>query len=85
MIKSADIVARSLLNKHHVAVKLGMFTFRMYQPFVKDLARAFAAGRDRCVDTRSAKILSGHNIAAYVPAQVGTEGISMVRQEICLL
>ena len=45
MSKSADIVARSLLNKHHVEVKLGMFTFRMYQPFVKDLARAFASGR----------------------------------------
>lgn len=45
MSKSADIVARSLLNTHHVSVKLGVLKFRVYQPFVKDLARAFAGGK----------------------------------------
>ena len=45
MSKSADIVARSLLNTHHASVKLGVLTFRVYQPFVKDLARAFAGGK----------------------------------------
>ncbi|WP_418409317.1 hypothetical protein [Alistipes sp.] len=44
MSKSANIVAKSLLNTHHVSVKLGMMRFRVYQPFVKDLARAFAKG-----------------------------------------
>ena len=45
MSKSADIVARSLLNTHHASVKLGVLKFRVYQPFVKDLARAFAGGK----------------------------------------
>ena len=45
MSKSADIVARSLLNTHHASVKLGVLTFRVYQPFVKDLARAFVGGK----------------------------------------
>ena len=33
------------MNTHHASVKLGVLTFRVYQPFVKDLARAFAGGK----------------------------------------
>ena len=34
-----------MLNTHHASVKLGVLKFRVYQPFVKDLARAFAGGK----------------------------------------
>ena len=45
MSKSANIVAASLLNKHHVIVRIGRLNFRFYQPYIKDLARAFADER----------------------------------------
>ena len=45
MSKSAGIVAASLLNKHHVTVRIGRLSFRAYQPCIKDLARAFANER----------------------------------------
>lgn len=36
-----NIVARSLLNKHFVVVRIGIFRLKVYQPLVKDLARIF--------------------------------------------
>ena len=53
MSKSANIVAASLLNKHHVIVRIGRLNFRFYQPYIKDLARAFADERlDLSIDGR---------------------------------
>lgn len=42
MSKSSAIVSKSLLNRHFVIVRLGRIRIKIYQPFVKDLARAFA-------------------------------------------
>ena len=33
------------MNTHHASVKLGVLTFRVYQPVRYDLARAFAGGK----------------------------------------
>lgn len=40
-MNSLNIVALSLLNKHFVRIKIGIFSFKVYQPFIKDLARVF--------------------------------------------
>lgn len=45
MSKSANIVALSLLNKYYIRVKLGYVRFRVYQPFINDLVRAFAGDK----------------------------------------
>lgn len=42
MSKSSSIVAMSLLNRHHVGIRIGRLTFRVYQPYIKDLVRAFS-------------------------------------------
>lgn len=36
-----NIVAKSLLNKHFVKIRIGIFRLKVYQPFVKDLVRIF--------------------------------------------
>lgn len=42
MSKSAHIVAQSLLNRHYIHIQLGWFRFRVYQPFIRNLAQTFA-------------------------------------------
>lgn len=53
MSKSANIVAASLLNRHYATIRIGRLNFRVYQPRIKDLARAFSKERtDLSIDGR---------------------------------
>lgn len=84
MSKSADIVARSLLNTHHVSVKLGVLKFRVYQPFVKDLARAFAGGKiDVSISGR--QNIPWKQYPSCFSALMVPKTIPVVRQAVCHL
>ena len=53
MSKSANIVAASLLNRHYATLRIGRLNFRVHQPRIKDLARAFSKERtDLSIDGR---------------------------------
>lgn len=76
MSKSANIVAASLLNRHYATIRIGRFNFRVYQPRIKDLARAFSKERtDLSIDGRAA-ILAGGGIETAVSATLEANACS---------
>ena len=66
MSKSANIVAASLLNRHYATIRIGRFNFRVYQPRIKDLARAFSKERtDLSIDGRQTLLLIRDSQGGY--------------------